>query len=154
MARKKKPTRKARKPDGRHIFTFKVAGRKYRVDPLEALICLRDHEQFDWEADPAAADRGDGPAIARTMQAIKDAFGLKGLKDGGGTITERLAVLVAFSNWCDVQKKTAEPLPIVSPISDSPPNDSTTESLSESTSTEIGSCCGEVSPSVSEPAAP
>jgi hypothetical protein len=158
---KRKTSRKPHKPRtkkttdaDRRIFTHTVAGITIRIDPLEALFRLRSFPDFDWEKDPIAMDGGDPGAMERTMQAVNAIFGVTDLANGGLTITERMELLLAFTQWCDEQKKTSERMPTSLPTSDLYPEPSTTPELSDSISTPSESSCDEACLSASEPAAP
>jgi hypothetical protein len=135
---KKKPAAKNTDAE-RGIFTFRIGPQTYRVDPVAAIFTLKDHPDFDWGKDPIAADNGDKAAMNRTMQAVADAFGLLGLDKGGATIAERMQLLLEFSAWCDAQKKSIEPSPMPSPMSELPSADLAPPSKPEFASTPNGS---------------
>lgn len=149
-----KPRQKKITDADRKIFTHTVAGITVRVDPLETLFHLRDFPGFDWSRDPIAADEGDSAAMARTMKAVGSAFGVDSLANGGLTMTERMELLLAFSQWCEQLKKTLAPLPTSLPTSDMSPMEPTTLESLDSTSMPSESCSDEALSSASETASP
>lgn len=139
----KKPTRKRKTPadpaNDPNLFSIKIGGKWHQYDPLECLLALEAHDNFRLEEDPwlAAQPTKEGrDALRRTMEAIGDVFGLKGYRDGGFTVAERMQIISEFAAYCDVQKKSTEPTPTTSQTSELPPDSLPPPPLSEYTCSE------------------
>lgn len=103
----------------RQIFRFWDGSQWRQCDPIETLIKLQSHSQYDYRIHPQMVDDGDKEAIAITCDAVRQAFGVSAFDDGGLTIDETLALLAGFCVYLDVLKKSTE-LPVILPLPTEP----------------------------------
>lgn len=93
------------------VFPYWDGTRIRRIDPMVAMAALKSHEEFDWSRTPKQCDSGSDEISIEgyqlTQDAICAAFDVKPF-DGkvGLTQAECLDLLVAFTGWLGIQKKT------------------------------------------------
>lgn len=105
-----------RKNKDREIFRF-WDGKAHRgIDPIKALRALHTHDTFNIATDPLMAEKGDQESIAKTLQAIRDAFGVteyseQNGKSSGLTEGEQFELFWQFFEFVDALKKNTGPKP-------------------------------------------
>ena len=126
---------------GREIYRYHDGRRWRRADPLAVYRALKAHPEFDWDADPAVAElewkipeEKDFTSWRKSVDAARDVFGVPRFEDGGLTESELSGLLVDFTAYLGVQKKSGNPPPTSPPATASPPS-------AEGSPTSAGSAC-------------
>ncbi len=134
------------------IFAFFDGTRSRRADPMAVSRALFSHPTFSWEDHPKLIDVDD-PAVSMdalriTAEAVRDAFTLPSVEDGGLTEIECVDLLASFVAYLASLKKSTE-TPRNSPelTGPTPSRGSTTKSAADSGSMETASNTGEPSAS-------
>lgn len=99
----------------RSIFAYWDGARTRRVDPMAVWQALTDHPRFDWETTPKLIDLpGDSKAdrklsmesLALTAEAVRLAFDLPDVEEGGLTQWECVGLLTQFVGYLEGLKKS------------------------------------------------
>lgn len=139
----------------RLIFRYWDGSKLRRGDPLEIYRALMDHPVFNWSVHPVLIDVEDDEktsleATAITAQAVRDAFRVRPLDNGGLCQSECVSLLAEFTLWVeDVKKKLSPspmPRPSMAPPSSPPSGRSATSSPSASGSTPTAAKSGDPPP--------
>jgi hypothetical protein len=126
-----------RKNRERDIFRFWDGRENRRIDPLKAFRELRAHKTFNADEHLEALKTADDEeAIAATVEAAHDVFGIKPLSEGGLTEAECIALVDVFYGYLEAVKKNSKTPPISLESTDQEFSDqSTTKPESDSSST-------------------
>lgn len=112
--------RRWRRQRSRAVFRFFDGRRTRAVDPYDIHRGLQTHPTFKW-TDLQDANREDTPddiraeAIDRTIQAVRDVFGLATPDEGGLLATEVTDLLESYALWVEDSKKKSPLISISSP---------------------------------------
>jgi hypothetical protein len=137
MARARKPVKSSGmfRPKERLIYTYWDGQKDRAGDPLELIRKLTGIDGFSLEHDAKLA-AGQTPeatkALGRLVEAVRSAFGVKNLEEGGLTETETLALLHHFLDFLREVQRDAGPLPTSRPSTGCPANGSATGNSSAS----------------------
>lgn len=97
------------------IFHFWDGVRRRRIDPMVAYRALLDHPTFDWETTPKLIDVPDErlslESLATTTEAVRIAFNLPNVEEGGLTAIECVALLTQFCGYLNGLKKSTRQTP-------------------------------------------
>lgn len=131
---------------GRAIFRFWDGQRDRAADPLVVFRALLEHPEFDWEKTPLLLEIDDpkisGDALRVTADAVRKAFGVRDLLDGGLTEGECTQLLIQFTAYIGALKKSTSSPPTSPDATEPKPSErSTTKPSSDS-----GSTCGASKP--------
>lgn len=99
----------SRSARARGLFEFFDGKRMRTVDPIEVLTRMEEHREFRFDVHPRGVGEGDKEAIAITVSAVRDAFGVPAFSNAGApglSTQECLRLFNAFSIWVAVQKKS------------------------------------------------
>ncbi len=111
--------------DPRGIYSFYDGRRWRRIDPLATYLRLFDIPGFDPEQVLAELRGLDGNQRAKKLidvsAAVRTAFGVKSLDDGGLTALECVELLSDFVGYAEDLKKNIEPTQNWDPSTDSLP---------------------------------
>jgi hypothetical protein len=110
------------------FFRFHNGEKVISVDPIAVLNSLDAHKTFRSDLHPGQALLGNREALNIVASAVREAFGVPEFneaKQPGLSVLECLELLSAFWSWCDVQKKSTEPTPILPPSMESTSTPST-----------------------------
>lgn len=131
----------------RAIFRYWDGSNEASADPLAVWRAFRADPEFDAERDIPALQLDDDKSLAVTIAAVRRAFGLKALEQGGLTEGECIALLYQFIAYVGHVKKNTSQTPT------SPP--ATEPTSSEGSITKPESDCTSTSnaPNSAEPAA-
>lgn len=146
--------------DIRGIFRFWDGARWRAVDPFEAARRLFTDKEFDWEETPQLLDapgvRHQLKATATIVAAVRSAFSVAELSQGGLTELECLELLWRFRAYLGDVKKNGSLLPISQPSTEPkpPPAAGLTRCDSESGSTPTGNFLDEHGESARESPVP
>lgn len=119
-------------PSNRGMFRFNDGLTIRHVDPIEVILSLDGHPEYNASIHAKQASMGNKEAIRIQCDAIKNAFGVVDFTTGdkpGLTVTEMTRLLCAFWEYVDLQKKSTEPIPIFVESTDA----TSTESVSPAT---------------------
>ena len=104
--------------NNRGIFRFWNGRRWVGVDPIPVARALLSHPEFAWDETPKLTDDPDvevaADAIRISAAAVRDAFGIKPLEQGGLTEAECCQILWAFREYLGIVKKNGSG-PLISP---------------------------------------
>lgn len=112
----------------REIFRYWDGSQYRRCDPVDALIRLQSHPEYNYREHPDRVDQGDQNATEITCRAVRDAFGVQQFDENSGrglTIRETLELLSVFVLYLESLKKSIES-PVILPSATGP-----TSSVSE-----------------------
>ncbi len=98
----------------RDIFAYWDGIKARTADPIVAYRALKDDPKFNLEVHPALIDAGDLEAIGITAAAVRAAFGVKPLEQGGLTEQECIVLLLDFFGWA-AEKKNISSGPVTLP---------------------------------------
>ncbi len=101
----------SRSARARGLFEFFDGKRMRTVDPIEVLTKMEEHKEFRFDVHPSGVGDGDKEAIAITVRAVREAFGIPAFSNTGApglSTQECLRLFNSFSLWVAVQKKSIE----------------------------------------------
>lgn len=132
----------------RAIFRYWDGTRERGADPAVVYRALVSHPTFDWETHPVLIDTGDKDALAITLGAIREVFGVVAwAEDNDGRSTgltdwETIDLLIQFNWYLGGLKKSTSPTPTLPPPTE--PQSSAETSNSTNVSLDSGSTPGEL----------
>ena len=94
----------------RRIFHYWTGSGKSSADPIEVYHRLMEHAEFVPERHGQGVDEGDAESTRITCDAVRQAFGIKPLADGGLTIGELLELYSTFCIYIEDLKKSTDHL--------------------------------------------
>jgi hypothetical protein len=95
----------------RGLFGFSDGARVRYVDPIAIIVAMEAHPEYRFDLHPSRVADGEKEAIATTVDAVRNAFGIpKFSQVGKPGLTQRecLALFNAFCNFVGTQKKSTE----------------------------------------------
>lgn len=122
----------------RQIFHYWDGRRNRKADPLAVLESLRTRKDFDLERDPVLAGEGESDAIAATVRAVRESFGVPAWSEESWGLTggESIALLTEFFTYLESVKKKLDGQPMPQFPTEPPHSEpSITKPPSDSTST-------------------
>lgn len=91
------------RPRRRLIFKFWNGRRYQRVDPIEAIMALENHEEYRPDVHPVRLEaKGDEESMRIICRAVCEAFGVQpydGVKQTGLTMAELLELFKRFHQY-------------------------------------------------------
>lgn len=135
---------------GRAIFRFWDGSMDRAADPMVIYRALVEHPEFDWEKTPELIEIDDARIASDATRieaaAVRQAFGVPSLAEGGLTEAECVQLLTQFTLWLGQKKSSSSPSPTLPAATEPKSSDpSTTKPGLASTST-----CSDLKPAAAE----
>lgn len=97
--------RRRREAKNRGLFAFYDGRRNRSIDPLEVLSKFEEDPAFVPETHLSLVDAGDFDALAIAVRAIRQAFEIPSVRQGGLSSSECIVLISEFYDYLELLKK-------------------------------------------------